>query len=83
MQKIIWSMGQMNEEQMAEALNVPVEKKIRKVCKYCGSEDVRADAWAEWDFDKQEWVLAETYDNEYCNSCEGDTKVIDVEVEDE
>lgn len=56
---------------------------IKKVCKYCGSENVRADAWAEWNIDKQDWVLAEIYDNEYCNDCEGDSHIIDVEIEDE
>lgn len=55
-------------------------KKVRKVCKHCGSDDVRKDAWAEWDEDKQEWVLADVYDsNDYCVVCEGETTIEDVE----
>ena len=56
--------------------------KIKKVCKHCGSSDVRKDAWSEWDEDKQEWVLAEVYDNEFCYSCDADTTIIDVELND-
>lgn len=55
--------------------------KIKKVCKYCNSTDVRKDAWAEWDEYNQEWVLSEIYDNEFCNSCETDTKIKDIEIE--
>ncbi len=41
-------------------------------CKYCGSSDVRADAWAEWNDEKQEWTLADTYENFWCEACESD-----------
>lgn len=47
--------------------------KTTRVCKYCGSYDVRRDAWAAWDYDSQQWVLEETFDNEYCKDCEGET----------
>ena len=56
-------MGQMNEEQMANALGVPLEeKKIKKVCSLCGSEDVLIDAYAQWDVDKQDFVLNCTFE---------------------
>ena len=54
--------------------------KIRKVCIHCGSADVRADAWAEWNEEKQEWTLAEVYDNKFCISCEDETHIIDEEI---
>ncbi|MDX5370355.1 MAG: hypothetical protein LPL29_13365 [Alphaproteobacteria bacterium] len=50
---------------------VPPKKKY--FCGTCGSEDVRKDAFAEWDFDKQEWVLHSFYDYAYCEDCEGET----------
>jgi len=42
------------------------------VCGVCGSDDVRLDAWASWNPDRQEWVLAETFDHAHCNACEGE-----------
>ena len=51
--------------------------KIKKVCKRCGGENVRKDAWASWNEEFQEWKLAEVYDNEYCNDCEGETTIVD------
>ena len=52
---------------------------MKKVCKHCGSENVVKDAWAEWDEDKQEWVLQQVFDYDYCTDCEGDTTIIDKE----
>ena len=57
--------------------------KIKKVCHDCGSEDVHRDAWAEWDFETQEWVLSDVYDDAYCNTCETDTKLPSVPVPEE
>lgn len=54
--------------------------KVRKVCKHCGSSDVRKDAWAEWDEDKQEWVLSDVYDNEFCVVCDGETTINDEDI---
>jgi len=45
------------------------------VCSTCGSDDVVADAWAEWDVEKQEWVLRTHFDDKFCNDCEGSTHV--------
>lgn len=56
--------------------------KTKKVCSHCGSEDVRKDAWAKWDEDKQEWVLAEFFDNDFCVVCDGETTIEDVEIPD-
>lgn len=56
--------------------------KVRKVCKHCGSTDVRKDAWAEWDEDKQEWVLGDVFDDDYCMTCEYETIIIDKKIND-
>lgn len=50
---------------------------VRKVCGTCGSEDVVLDAWAEWDIESQEWVLGQTFDQAFCNACEGECTIED------
>ena len=42
------------------------------VCTRCGSTAVLADAYAEWDVERQDWVLHSTYDNSTCEDCEGE-----------
>lgn len=79
-------MGKMTEGQMAEALGVPLEgKRIKKVCSLCGSEDVLIDAYAQWDVEKQDFVLNCTFEYSFCfcNKCQGECGIIDVEVKDE
>lgn len=46
--------------------------RIKMVCSHCGSEEVKRDAWAEWDTEKQDWVLSSIYDHTYCEGCEGE-----------
>ena len=60
-------------------------KKIRPLCKYCGSSNVTRDAEASWDVHKQEWVLAAVQDQAYCPECDdgGETTLIEVELSDE
>lgn len=42
-------------------------------CSECGSKDVKADAWAEWDENKGEWVLAQTFESTtHCEDCGGE-----------
>lgn len=55
--------------------------RVRKVCGTCGSERVTIDAWAAWDVDKQEWVLDDFFDAEYCHECEGETRIETEELE--
>jgi hypothetical protein len=52
---------------------------MKKVCKRCGSTDIRKDAWAIWDENSGEWILGEIFDNEFCEACEGETTIIDIE----
>ena len=55
--------------------------KVKKVCSHCGSENVAADAWASWDVYKQEWVLYDVFDYEFCKTCEGETTIVDEEID--
>jgi hypothetical protein len=40
-------------------------------CNDCGGHDIFLDAWAEYDSVTEDWVLQNTFDHSYCNSCEG------------
>jgi hypothetical protein len=40
----------------------PRDRKFRYVCSDCGSDDVLADAYAEWDVVEQQWSLQNTFD---------------------
>lgn len=53
------------------------QPRIKIVCEECGSDDVMKDAWAEWDTTAQAWVIHSTQDHEYCNACEGETRLIE------
>jgi hypothetical protein len=57
-------------------------KRIGYACCYCGSSDVLRDAWAEWDANRQEWVLGETAAIEFCRECDGETSLTEVELAD-
>jgi hypothetical protein len=51
-----------------------MKRKIEERCRECGSTDITHDAIAEWDSEKQAYVLIDTQEVCYCNSdaCEGD-----------
>ncbi len=57
-------------------------KRLTKVCEKCGSEEVRLDAWASWDEIEQQWALHATYDAAWCESCEGECRIIDRDLPD-
>jgi hypothetical protein len=53
-------------------------KFIQKVCSHCGGINVKSDAYATWDFRKQEWVLDQTfYKGAYCDDCDGECRIED------
>jgi hypothetical protein len=52
-----------------------------KVCNSCGSENVWSDASAAWDSELQEWVLLNVFDNEWCDDCDGECKIVDATTE--
>jgi hypothetical protein len=49
---------------------------VKMVCAHCGSDDVRADAYAQWDVETQKWEIAQTFDKgAYCSKCDGETRI--------
>lgn len=64
----------------AEPAEPPPENpfKIDMACSHCGSRDVRADAYAEWDVDGQTWELSTTFDNKVCEDCGGEASLDEV-----
>jgi|2_EtaG_2_1085320.scaffolds.fasta_scaffold354327_1 hypothetical protein len=57
---------------------------VTKVCRYCGSENVLADAYAQWNKEDQEWEVRTVYDKgHYCDDCDGETSIKDKIIEDE
>ncbi len=47
----------------------------KMICATCGSENVRRDADAVWNVEKQEWELCAVYDNATCEQCGGETRI--------
>lgn len=56
------------------------QKKIMIVCSECGSHDVQRDAFAEWDYDTQQWVVGPVFDQGYCENCQGEASLDEIEV---
>lgn len=49
---------------------------ITPTCSECHGTNIRKDAYAEWDNDKQEWVLFNTFDKpNWCENCEGECSI--------
>ena len=55
-------------------------KRIAIICGTCRSDEVRRDAWANWDTSKQEWVLGAVFDYGHCRQCDGESHLIEVEL---
>ncbi|MBS0502194.1 MAG: hypothetical protein JSS55_00020 [Proteobacteria bacterium] len=55
-------------------------KRVTFVCSMCGGNNVTRDAWARWDVKTQEWVLGDLYDHADCQDCDGETRLIEVEL---
>ena len=58
-------------------------KRVLFICENCGSDLVTRDAWAEWDFDEQNWVLGAAFDYTFCHKCEAETHMVEVELKQE
>jgi type II secretory ATPase GspE/PulE/Tfp pilus assembly ATPase PilB-like protein len=57
------------------------QRKIKMICATCGSDNVRADAYAYWNFEKQEWELEATFEKgAVCERCEEECTIERVEV---
>jgi hypothetical protein len=51
-------------------------ERYRQVCATCGSENVLADAYAEWDIENQCWSVQNVMDKgHYCNACDGECRI--------
>lgn len=61
----------------------PTGPKRKMICGHCGSNRVLRDAYAEWDFARQEWVLQNVFDYAVCCSkdCDGNETSIKEEEE--
>lgn len=55
--------------------------RVKYVCSECGSDDVLADAYAEWDEEHQRWELTDTFDKgAHCNACDGETRLEEISI---
>ena len=55
---------------------MPDPQRISMVCATCGSEDVLADAFAEWDAENQCWSVQCVMDKgHYCNACDAECRI--------
>lgn len=66
-------------DRLCEHINCGPSRAKREIaiCKYCGSEDVLADAYAEWDRDEQQWTIHNVFDKgAVCEKCDGDTRIV-------
>lgn len=55
--------------------------RCKYVCSHCGSENVRRDAWATWDVESQSWELATVFDAGFCDDCDGEASLAEVEID--
>lgn len=55
-------------------------KKLQMLCKECGSTNVRRDAEAVWNVEKQDWELVAIYDNATCEDCKGECTLVEVQL---
>ncbi len=53
--------------------------KKRMICNDCGSEDVQADAYAEWNVKDQKWEVSNRFEKGgVCAHCDGECRIEDV-----
>jgi len=62
-----------------QGLKRPPISRIHFLCVGCGSPDVRADAYAEWDVVAGAWVLHSVYDEKTCEKCGSSCSLIEVD----
>lgn len=53
------------------------EPEIRMCCATCGGENVKRDAWAEWNVELQMWELGQFFDHAACDDCGGETRILE------
>ena len=60
---------------MSRVIGARRDERIAIVCRDCGSTEVSRDAWADWDANKQEWVLGAVFDLGWCHACDCESKL--------
>lgn len=55
--------------------------KVRMVCATCGSENVVRGLFAEWDIEKQDWVLQNVFDDAMCDDCGQECRINEERIE--
>ena len=51
------------------------------LCGHCGSTEVCRDATATWSVEEQKWELAGVQDQGYCELCDGEASLKEVELD--
>ena len=54
--------------------------RINIVCSKCQSKNVMRDAWAVWDVESQEWILGNVFDQGFCDDCDGESRLDEVDL---
>lgn len=57
------------------------QARVEMICGNCGSTEFSRDAWGDWDVGAQEWVLRTVFDHAHCHNCEGETRLVEAELE--
>jgi hypothetical protein len=52
---------------------------IQYICKHCGSSEVVFDAYAQWNPESQDFEIYNTFDDSWCQECEGANTVKTIE----
>ncbi len=52
---------------------------MKIICNTCKSENVARDANAAWDVNLQQWVLSAVFDQAFCNDCDSETTLEEVQ----
>ena len=49
--------------------------KYKMVCRHCQSDNVTQVCDARWNLDSQQWEVSDTWNNYYCQECDGETRI--------
>ena len=53
---------------------------VKYICPNCKGDDVLKDSWSDWNIETQEWEIVSTQDNEYCEDCDAEVNLVEVEI---
>lgn len=58
-----------------------MKTRVQMICKYCGSDQVLADAYVKWDIETQEWEVANIFEKgAVCEVCDGETRIVEKKI---